>query len=270
MCETLPKITLAPGKKAYFLSDLHLGLYPYEASAQREKIIVKWLDEIKSDAGALFIAGDIFDFWYEYKKVVAKGFVRFMGKLCEFTDNGIPVYMFTGNHDVWMFDYFQKEVGARVCPSPIEIEIETKKFLIGHGDGVGPGDAGYKFLKSIFTSKICQFLFSRIHPNFAYKLGQTWSKHSRYSKGIADTFHGEDKEFNILFAKEYLKTRHIDYFVFGHRHIPMDVTLNGTSKLFNLGEWIYGMTYGVFNGADFVIKSNRSDEKWKENLIQIP
>jgi UDP-2,3-diacylglucosamine hydrolase len=264
-------LKLAENKKAYFASDFHLGLYPYHKSAEREKIIVKWLDEIKKDAGALFLAGDIFDFWYEYRKVIAKGFVRFLGKLCEFTDNGIPVYIFTGNHDVWMFSYLQEEVGAVVFENPVEFRINDKLFYVGHGDGVGPGDINYKLLKGIFTSKVCQFLFSRIHPNFAYWLGHTWSKHSRYSKGIADEFHGIDKEYNILFAKETLKNRHIDYFVFGHRHIPMDIQLNGTSKLINLGEWIFGYTYAVFDGRNLELLSYRDKSDWnKINFVRIP
>ena len=245
-------LQLANNKKVYFASDFHLGLFPYQKSAEREKTIIKWLDEIKGDAGALFLVGDIFDFWYEYRKVVAKGFVRFLGKLCEFTDNGIPVYIFTGNHDVWMFHYLQAEVNAVVFENPVEFRINDKLFFIGHGDGVGPGDFGYKFLKGIFTSKVCQFLFSRLHPNFAYWLGHTWSKHSRYSKGIADEFH---KEYNILFAKEMLKSKHVDYFIFGHRHIPMDINLKESSRLFNLGEWIVGNTYAIFDGKSLEIKS---------------
>jgi UDP-2,3-diacylglucosamine hydrolase len=248
-------LELPNNKKVYFASDLHLGLYPYNKSAHRERLFVQWLSEIKDSTGALFLVGDVFDFWYEYKKVVSKGFVRFLGKLCEFTDAGIPVYIFTGNHDVWMFNYLQSEIGATVFTDPVEFKINDKIFFIGHGDGVGPGDMGYKMLKGIFTSKVCQFLFSRIHPNFAYALGQTWSKHSRYSKGIADEFHGIDKEYNILFAKELLKTRYFDYFIFGHRHIPMDIRINETTKLFNLGEWIVGNTYLEFDGHSAELKS---------------
>jgi UDP-2,3-diacylglucosamine hydrolase len=262
------KLALLPGKKAYFASDIHLGLYPYDVSAKRERLFIQWLKEIQPSAGVLFLVGDIFDFWYEYRKVIPRGHTRLIGQLCEMADIGILIYMFTGNHDVWMFDYFQTEVGARVCANPIEIGINNKLFFIGHGDGVGPGDFSYKMLKRIFTSSICQFLFSRIHPNFALKLGQTWSKHSRYSKGIADSFHGLDNEYNILFAKEMLKQKPVDYFVFGHRHIPMDIHLGNNSKLFNLGEWIYCMTYGTFDGSDFALYSYRKDDEWKKNLVQ--
>jgi len=265
------KLTLPKDKKAYFASDFHLGLYPYDKSAKREKVIVRWLDQIKEDAGALFLVGDIFDYWYEYKKVTARGFVRFLGKICEFTDSGIPVYFFTGNHDVWVFDYLPSETGMKVFYNPIEIEINGRKFFVGHGDGVGPGDSGYKVLRSIFHSKILQFLFSRLHPNFTYMLGHNWSKHSRYSKGIFEPFYGMDKEFNILFAKDYLTQKHADFFIFGHRHIPMDIKLNDNSKLVNLGEWIFSNTYAVFDGTSLELTSYRDKSEWdKINFVRIP
>jgi Uncharacterized protein conserved in bacteria len=256
------KLILPETKKAYFASDFHLGLYPYDKSTRREKIIVQWLDQIKADAGALFLCGDIFDYWYEYKKVAARGFVRFLGKLCELTDSGIPVYFFTGNHDVWVFDYLPKETGVEVFHNPIEIQINDRVFVVGHGDGIGPGDNGYKFLRGIFHSKFLQFWFSMIHPNITYALGHVWSKHSRYSKGITDTFHGIDKEFNILFAKEYLTQKQVDYFVFGHRHVPMDIDLNGHAHLFNTGEWISARTYAVFDGKSMELLSFRDKSEW--------
>jgi len=269
--QQVTKLTLPKDKKAYFASDFHLGLYPYEKSAQREKVIVQWLDLIKQDAGALFLVGDIFDYWYEYKKVSARGFVRFLGKICEFTDKGIPVYFFTGNHDVWVFDYLPSETGVQVFYNPIEIEINDRSFIIGHGDGVGPNDSGYKILRGIFHNKILQFLFSRLHPNFTYWIGHSWSKHSRYSKGLSEPFYGVDKEFNILYAKDYLTHKHIDYFIFGHRHIPMDIKLNESSKLINLGEWIFSNTYAVFDGNNLDLTSYRDKSEWdKINFVRIP
>lgn len=263
-------IALPEGKKAYFASDVHLGLYPYDKSALREKIFVKWLDGIKKDAGVLFLVGDIFDYWYEYRKVVGRGHVRFLGKLCEITDSGIPVYFFTGNHDVWVFDYLPSETGVKVFKNPIEIKINEKQFFIGHGDGIGPGDKGYKFLRKIFHSKFLQLLFSRLHPNFTYGIGQNWSKHSRYSKGLVLPFYGLDKEYNILFAKEYIQKNEIDYFVFGHRHIPMDIKLSEKSRLINLGEWINAYTYAVFDGNDIEILSYRDKSEWdKLNIIRV-
>jgi UDP-2,3-diacylglucosamine hydrolase len=268
--QQVSKLSLAKDKKAYFASDFHLGLYPYDKSAVREKVVVQWLDQIKSDAGALFLNGDIFDFWYEYRKVTARGFVRFLGKLCEFTDRGIPVYFFTGNHDVWVFDYLPKETGVQVFYNPIEIEINNHTFIVGHGDGIGPNDNGYKVLRGIFHSKFLQFLFSRLHPNFAYFLGHTWSKHSRYSKGISEPFYGPDKEFNILFARDYLTRKHIDYFIFGHRHIPMDIRLTENSRFINTGEWIHANTYAVFDGNSLELLSFRDKSEWDTvNFIRL-
>ncbi len=265
------KIFLPENKKAYFISDLHLGMYPYEVSAKRERIVNEWIDEVKADLGVLFLVGDIFDFWYEYRKVAPRGFVRFLAKIAELTDSGIPVYFFTGNHDVWVFDYLSKEIGVKVYRNPIEIAINNKQFFIGHGDGVGPGDTCYKILRKIFHNKALQYIFSRIHPNFAFYLAHSWSKHSRYSKGMFEPFLGKDKEYNILFANEYLTTRHIDIFVFGHRHITMDITVGKASKLYNLGEWIVGNTYGKFDGINFEIKSFAAfNNKGKEiNVVKM-
>jgi UDP-2,3-diacylglucosamine hydrolase len=247
-------INLQPGKKAFFASDLHLGLYPRDKSMEREKIFIKWLEEIQPQTQMLFLLGDTFDFWYEYRKVIPKGFTRFLGKICEFTDKGIEVHLFTGNHDVWMFDYLPAEIGVRVYHQSITARINEKIFYLGHGDGLGKGDLGYKFLKACFTSKTLQFLFSRLHPNLALALGHAWSKKSRYSKGIAEEFQGEDKEQQILFAREYIKHNNIDYFVFGHRHIPLDFDLNGHSRLFNLGEWIFSNSFAEFDGHNLELK----------------
>ena len=260
--QPIDSLVLPDQKKAYFASDVHLGLYPQEKSALREKVFVKWLDSIKNDVGALFLVGDIFDFWYEYRKVTARGFVRFLGKLCEIADSGVPVYYFTGNHDVWVFDYLPKEVGLQVFYNPIELKINERKFVIGHGDGLGPGDTGYKFLRKIFYNKFLQFLFSRVHPNFAYALGHNWSKHSRLSKGVYEEFYGVEKEFQVLFARDYLQHKAADFFVFGHRHIPMDIKLNENSRLINLGEWIVGNTYAVFDGQNMELLSFRDKREW--------
>lgn len=241
-------IQLNKGEKVYFASDFHLGLYPYDKSAEREKLIVTWLDSIKPDVKVLFLLGDIFDFWYEYRNVIPKGFTRFLGKLAELADNGVEIHYFTGNHDVWAFDYLSKEIGLTIYRKDTPFEINGRKFLVGHGDELGSDDYGYKFLKGVFKSKILQFLFSRIHPNLALAFGHTWSKHSRLSKGVSEAFLGEDKEHQILFARKYLKANNIDFFVFGHRHIPMDFKLSEKSRLINLGEWIRSNTYAVFDG----------------------
>ena len=255
----LGNILLADGKKAYFASDVHLGLYPYDMSRARELKFVSWLEYIKKDVGVLFLVGDIFDYWYEYKKVSARGFVRFLGKLCEITDNNIPVFFFTGNHDVWVFDYLPSETGVKVIKNPVEININNKKFFIAHGDGLGPGDYSYKILRKIFHSKILQFFFSKIHPNITYAIGHNWSRHSRYSKGLITPFQGFDKEYNLIFAREFIKANNIDYFIFGHRHIPMDINLNEGSRLINLGEWISACTYAEFDGTNITLRSFNKD-----------
>jgi UDP-2,3-diacylglucosamine hydrolase len=243
-------------KKHYFISDAHLGLYPPERSLEREKILVKWLDSIKHDVDELYLLGDIFDFWHEYKRVVPRGFVRFMGKIAELSDNGVKIHFFTGNHDIWVYDYLPSELGLTVYNHPIIKEINGKKFFIGHGDGLGPGDFGYKLLKSIFKNKTLQWLFARIHPNLSMWFGQKWSKSSRYSKGIvAEDYNGDEKELQVVFARETLKTEHFDYFIFGHRHIPFEIRFGEKSTLINLGDWISNFTYVVYDGNSLELRS---------------
>jgi UDP-2,3-diacylglucosamine hydrolase len=252
------QISVKEGEKIYFASDMHLGLFPYDKSMEREKLIVKWLDSIKPDAKVLFLLGDIFDFWYEYRKVIPKGFTRFLGKLAELADMGVEIHFFTGNHDVWAFDYLPKEIGLTIHRQDISFAINNKQFLIGHGDELCPTDYGYRILKSIFKTKFLQFLFSRLHPNLALAFGHTWSKHSRLSKGVAEAFLGEEKEHQIVYARKYLKHSQVDYFVYGHRHIPMDFNLTATSRLINLGEWIYSNSYAVFDGMNMELKYFKS------------
>jgi UDP-2,3-diacylglucosamine hydrolase len=243
-------IELPVNRKAYFASDMHLGLYPYDRSKEREKILVQWLDNISKDADQLFLLGDIFDFWYEYRKVAPRGFVRFLGKLASLSDNGVKIHYFTGNHDVWVYDYLPSEIGLTLYRKNELFSINGKLFYLGHGDGLYPRDYGYRFLKGCFNNKILQFLFSRLHPNLAFDIGHTWSKHSRLSKGVAEAFLGKDKEHQLIFANNYLKEAFVDFFVFGHRHIPMDILLNNNiSRLINTGEWINSNSYAVYDGS---------------------
>ena len=240
----------------YFLSDFHLGAPDEEKSRQREKLIVQFLDEIKPQTTALFIVGDLFDFWYEYKKVVPKGYVRLLGKIAEFTDAGIPVYFFVGNHDMWMTDYFQKELGVPVYFEPKEFTFNNTTFYIGHGDGLGPGDHGYKFIKKVFRNPICQGLFGIFPPYMGIGLANYFSRKSRQSAGTTEeTFKGEEAEWLIIYSKEILQQKHIDFFVFGHRHLPIDFRLNDNSRYINLGDWITFFTYAVFDGKDMQLKS---------------
>lgn len=230
-------------KKIYFASDFHLGAPNYESSLIREKKIVSWLTSIEKDAAEIFLVGDIFDFWFEYKRAIPRGFVRLQGKIAELTDKGIPIHVFTGNHDMWIFDYLPKELGIQLYREPIERTFFGKRYFIGHGDGLGPGDKGYKFIKKVFANKFCQWCFARLHPNFGIWLAEKSSKTSRAKTGNADEkFHGEEGEWLIHFCKETLQKEHYDYFVFGHRHLPLEIELDD-SKYFNLGEWINYCTY---------------------------
>ena len=238
-------------KKIFFLSDFHLGAPNAAESLVREKKIIRFLDEIKQQASAIFIVGDLFDFWYEYKNVVPKGYVRILGKLAEITDAGIPIHFFVGNHDMWMKNYFQTELNIEVYFEPKEFIFEGKKFLIGHGDGLGPGDEGYKFLKKIFRNKFCQSIFGALPPNIGIGLADYFSRKSRAKTGKTDeVFLGEDKEWLVTYSKELLQQRHYDYFIFGHRHLPLDIQLNEKSKYINLGDWIQYFTYAVFDGEN--------------------
>lgn len=243
--------------KIYFASDFHLGAPNYEASLTREKLIVKWLDEVKIDAKEIYLVGDVFDFWFEYKSAIPKGFIRLQGKIAELTDSGIDVHFFTGNHDMWAFDYLPKELGVTIHREPITKNFNGKKFLIGHGDGLGPGDNTYKILKAVFSSKLCQWAFARIHPNLGIGIANAWSRKSRKSNITYDeVFHGEDKEDLILYCNDYIKKDNtIDYFIFGHRHLPLEIKIGEKAKYINLGEWIKYNTYGVFNGSEFELKT---------------
>jgi len=243
------------GTKIYFISDFHLGAPDREKSLLREKRIVKWLDSVKHDAAEIYLLGDVFDFWFEYKYAVPRGYVRLLGKLAELNDSGIKLHYFTGNHDMWVFDYLPTEIGVSVYREPVTRTISGKKFYIGHGDGLGPGDHGYKFIKKVFANKVCQWLFARLHPNFGIPLALYFSRKSRIATGTTDEkFLGEKKEWLIIHSKEILEKEHFDYFVFGHRHLPIDFNLSDNSRYVNLGEWINYNTYAVFDGAELKLE----------------
>ena len=244
-------MVLETGKKVYFLSDFHLGAPNDTESRKREDRLVRFLQDARKDAGIIFIVGDIFDFWFEYKTVVPKGFVRILGTLAQLADEGIQLHIFTGNHDLWMQDYLSKELNAKLYFEPQAFTIQNKQFLIGHGDGLGPGDKGYKRLKKIFTNPICQWLFRWLHPDAGIQLANYFSRKSRAKTGNADEiFLGEDKEWLILYTKEKAKTMSVDFFIFGHRHYAIDLKINDKSRYINLGDWIRLNTYAVFDGTD--------------------
>jgi UDP-2,3-diacylglucosamine hydrolase len=237
------------GKKIYFASDNHLGAPTPEASRPRELKFVAWLDHIKKDAAVLFLVGDLFDFWFEYKTVVPKGFTRTLGKLAELSDSGIPIHYFVGNHDLWMNGYFEEELNIPVYHKPKEFVFNSKTFFVGHGDGLGPGDKGYKRLKKVFTSPFFKWLFRWGHPDIGMRIAQYLSVKNKLISGDEDaTFLGEDNEWLVQYCKRKLEDKHRDFFVFGHRHLPLDIDLVPNAKYINLGDWITYYTYGVFDG----------------------
>ena len=248
-------MSTAISKKIYFASDQHFGAPTPELSFPREQKFVRWLDEVKHDAEAIFLLGDLFDFWFEYKTVVPRGFVRVLGKLAEIRDSGILIYFFVGNHDLWMADYFEKELNIPTFRDNQEFTFGNKTFLIGHGDGKGPGDKGYKRMKKVFEAPFSKWLYRWLHPDVGMKLAQYLSVKNKMISGDEDvTFLGEDKEWLILYAKKKLETKHYNYFIFGHRHLPMQIEVGPDSEYINLGDWIGYFTYGVFDGENFELK----------------
>lgn len=245
----MQELNFPQGKKIYFASDNHLGAPDRQSSLPREKIFVAWLDHVKKDAAAIFLLGDLFDFWFEYRTVVPKGFTRTLGKLAEISDSGIPVYYFVGNHDLWMNGYFEEELHIPVYHKPQQFQLNEASFFIGHGDGLGPGDKGFKRMKKLFTNRLAQWCFRWLHPDWGVRMAQYFSVKNRLISGDDNIkFLGEDKEWLVQYAKRKLEQNHYDYFVFGHRHLPLEIDLNGKSTYINLGDWISYFTYAEFDG----------------------
>lgn len=244
-------IQLKEGKKIYFASDQHFGAPSPEKSKPREQIFLNWLEAIKVDVQVLFLLGDLFDFWFEYKYVVPKGFVRVLGKLAELIDSGVKIYFFTGNHDLWMIDYLEKEIGIELFTINQIFTINNKKFFIGHGDGLGPGDKGYKRLKKVFTSSINKKLFRWVHPDLGLAFGHYLSTKNKLISGDSDVkFLGDEKEWLVQYAKRKLEQTHYDFFVFGHRHLPLEIKLTEKSIYINLGDWISYYSFAIFDGLN--------------------
>lgn len=246
-------------EKVYFASDFHLGIPDQASSLLREKKIVSWLDHISSDAAEIYLLGDVFDFWFEYKTVVPKGYIRLMGKLAEITDKGIPVHLFTGNHDVWAFDYLNKEINVQIHRQPEIREILGKRFYLAHGDGLGPGDLGYKLLKKVFRNRINQWLFRWLHPDIGARMGLFFSRKSR----LANMLKENNKE-NLSSIHDEMLFKYasglieqgvsVDYFVFGHRHLPLLMDLNPGTSLVILGDWLTNFSYTEFDGISLELK----------------
>ena len=249
-------MNIPKGKKVYFASDNHLGAPNQEKSKVREKQFVVWLDTIKADAAAIYLMGDLFDVWIEYKRVVPKGFVRVLGKLAELADSGISIHFFVGNHDMWMKDYFETELGIPVYYEPQQITLNNTSFFIGHGDGLGPGDKGYKRMKKVFRNPIIQWLYRLIHPDLGLRIAQHLSLRNRLISGDDDKiYNGPESEWLVHYCREKLKTQNIDYFIFGHRHLPLDIELSKNSRYINLGDWLEYNTYAVFDGNSVTLST---------------
>jgi UDP-2,3-diacylglucosamine hydrolase len=255
----LNKVDLRPGQKIYFASDFHLGIPDYKSSLEREKMLVTWLDEVKKDAAEIYLMGDVFDFWFEYKTVIPKGYVRLFGKLAQITDEGIPVHLFTGNHDIWAFEYLRKEINIKLHRHPETCEIMGKTFYLAHGDGLGPGDNGYKFLKKVFSNRLNQFLFRLLHPDIGAKMGLYFSGKSRLANMVK-----ENKPENLNRIEDEMlykysagltnKGSKVDFFVFGHRHRPADVLIGRNCRMIILGDWLTHFTYAEFDGIEMNLK----------------
>ena len=240
-------------KKLYFASDFHLGAPSKDESRKRERRLIKWLEHIKTDASAIFLVGDIFDFWFEYKHTVPKGFIRFQGKLAELADEGIKVVFFSGNHDLWYDEYLIDELGISIYNDPIRVKVKDKTLLVGHGDGLGRGDGTYKLLKRLFTAKIPRWMFQWLHPNIGVAIATFWSRKSRKASGHKDDVFLDQEERLFAYSKEIEQQEHHDYYIFGHRHMSLTMELSDNSTYFNLGDWIKGAPYLVYDGKDAAI-----------------
>lgn len=244
----------------YFISDLHLGAPDASSSRARELRFVNWLEQIKQDASHLYVVGDLFDFWFEYKRAVPRGFTRALGKLAELSDQGVELHLFTGNHDLWIFDYLPNELGAQLHRHPIDVHHQGLHLLVGHGDGLGPGDHGYKFLKRIFTNRLMQWSFERLHPNFGIWLAGRSSQLSRKHTGGEDArFLGAENEWLYQYCLEQEAEQHRDLYLFGHRHLPIQMKVNEASQYLNLGDWIQYFTYGRLANAEFSLKQHQGN-----------
>lgn len=244
-------------KNIYFLSDAHLGSLAIEHRRTQERRLVRFLDGIKNKASAVYLLGDMFDFWNEYRFVVPKGFTRFLGKLSELTDMGVEVHYFTGNHDLWTYGYLEEECGVILHRHPVTTEIHDKVFFLAHGDGLGDPSLGFRILRKVFHNRVCQKMFNAIHPWWGLTLGLNWAKKSRQKRedGKEEPFMGEDKEYLVQFTKNYMAMhKDIDYYIYGHRHIELDLSLSGKVRMLILGDWIWQFTYAVFDGEHLFLE----------------
>ena len=250
-------------KNIYFISDAHLGSLAIKHGRTQERRLVRFLDDIKDKASAVYLLGDMFDFWYEYRHAVPKGYTRFLGKLSELTDMGVEVHYFTGNHDIWMYGYLEQECGVTIHTKPLTTELYGKIFYMAHGDGLGDDDRKFLFIRSVFHNKVCQRLFSSLHPRWGIAFGLEWAKRSRLKRpdGKEPPYMGENNEVLVRYTKDYMKTHpDIDYFLYGHRHIELDLMLSRKTRMMILGDWISQFTYAVFDGEHLFMEEYTEGE----------
>ena len=248
-------------KAVYFISDLHLGATYLSDSLAYERRVVEWLKSIQDDVDHLYLLGDILDYWYEYRNVVPRGYVRFLGQLATMSDAGIKITWFIGNHDIWIFDYLPREIGVEVVDGSMVTEILGKRFYMAHGDGVGKLSCGFRMMRSIFRNKFCQWLYASIHPRWTIPFAHRWSSQSRNYSSERPVFKGPDQEPFVEYAEEYQKTHTqepIDYFVFGHQHIMLQYPLSAGGELIVMGDWIHHFSYGRWDGKEFKLECYNS------------
>lgn len=257
MLVTLRTLKTDGMKNVYFLSDAHLGSLAIDHGRMHERRLVRFLDSIKTKAAAIYLLGDMFDFWYEYRCVVPRGYTRFLGKLSELTDMGVEIHYFTGNHDIWAYNYLESECGVILHKRPLTTEIYGKVFMLAHGDGLGDPDRKFKLLRAVFHNRFFQVLFSALHPRWGMAFGMLWAKHSRLKRmnGGEPPYMGENREHLVLFTKRYIQTHsNVDYFLYGHRHIELDLQLTKKARMMILGDWITQFTYAVFDGEHLFLE----------------
>ena len=250
-------LLIEQNKKIYFASDLHLIMAPDEESRIRERNFIRWLDSIKNDAAIIFLLGDIFDFWFEYHHVVPRGFVRLLGKLAELTDSGISIHFLLGNHDQWMNNYLTTEMNIHIHHQPTEFEINGKLFFLGHGCEISPENLTDRLHNYIFQNRLFRILYASLHPRWGIAFGKNWSESSRRRKRIVQPFAGLEKEFIYRYIRKNLSAKHYDFFIFGHRHLAMDLRINENSRYINTGDWVENNSYAVFDGKDVTLHSEK-------------
>jgi UDP-2,3-diacylglucosamine hydrolase len=241
--------------KVFFASDFHLGLDAGTNPADREKRVIRWLNSVAPGAREIFLLGDVFDFWWEYKKVVPRGFTRFLGTISSITDTGLPVHFFRGNHDMWIGRYLEEECGIIIHSGPFITNLDGKVFYLAHGEGLGTRSFGYKALLALFRNRPMQRLYSALHPSVGMSIGHRWSLSSRLGKGMHLDFLGEEKEDLFRHSKKILESEKIDYFIYGHRHLPLTYRLPQGAIITILGDWIMKDSYAEWNGSELLLKN---------------